>query len=74
MPQLNRERKIWVYLPPNYEQSSKRFPVLYMQDGQNIFDNKTSYAGEWKVDETLNKLSKVYGLNLIVVAISYNFV
>lgn len=69
IPQLNRERKIWVYLPPNYETSSKRFPVLYMQDGQNLFDNKTSYAGEWEVDETLKKLSKIYGLNLIVVAI-----
>ncbi|MFH4964813.1 alpha/beta hydrolase-fold protein [Gaetbulibacter sp. M235] len=69
MPQLNRERKIWVYLPPNYETSSKRFPVLYMHDGQNVFDNATSYAGEWEVDETLNRLSKDYGLNLIVVAI-----
>lgn len=69
MPQLNRERKIWVYLPPNYDTSSKRFPVLYMHDGQNVFDNKTSFAGEWEVDETLNRLSKDYGLNLIVIGI-----
>jgi predicted alpha/beta superfamily hydrolase len=69
MPQLNRERKIWVYLPPNYGNSSKKFPVLYMHDGQNVFDNKTSYAGEWEVDETLNRLSKNYGLNVIVIGI-----
>ena len=69
MPQLNRERKIWIYLPPNYENSRKKFPVLYLQDGQNMFDDTTSFAGEWQVDETLNKLSKTKGLNLIVVAI-----
>jgi predicted alpha/beta superfamily hydrolase len=56
MPQLNRYRRIWVYLPPDYHLTSKRYPVLYMHDGQNLFDDQTSFAGEWKVDETLNKL------------------
>lgn len=69
MPQLNRERKIWIYLPPNYENSKKTFPVLYLQDGQNMFDDATSFAGEWQIDETLNELSKSKRLNLIVVAI-----
>ncbi len=69
MPQLNRERKIWIYLPPNYENSTKKFPVLYLHDGQNLFDDATSYAGEWQIDETLNKLSKNKDLNLIVVGI-----
>ena len=69
MPQLNRERKIWIYLPPNYEYSRKTFPVLYLQDGQNMFDDTISFAGEWQIDETLNELSKSKGLNLIVVAI-----
>ena len=46
--------KVWVYLPPNYATSSKRFPVIYMHDAQNLFDAETSYAGEWSVDETLN--------------------
>ncbi|WP_445735800.1 alpha/beta hydrolase [Mariniflexile sp.] len=71
MPQLDRERKISVYLPPNYETFTKKYPVLYMQDGQNVFDVATSYAGEWEADETLNKLSKEKGLNLIVVAIDH---
>lgn len=71
IPQLNRERKISVYLPPNYEKSTEKYPVLYLQDGQNVFDLSTSYSGEWEVDETLNKLSKEKDLNLIVVAIDH---
>jgi predicted alpha/beta superfamily hydrolase len=56
MPQLNRYRRIWLYLPPDYETSGKDYPVLYMHDGQNLFDLYTSFAGEWEVDETLNAL------------------
>ncbi|MBW6490516.1 MAG: T9SS type A sorting domain-containing protein [Lentimicrobium sp.] len=57
MPQLNRNRKIWIYLPPGYETSQNRYPVLYMHDGQNLFDSQTAFAGEWEVDETLNDLA-----------------
>lgn len=56
MPQLDRSRRICLYLPPDYETSSKDYPVLYMHDGQNLFDLYTSFAGEWEVDETLNAL------------------
>ena len=69
MPQLNLKRRIWVYLPPDYKTSKKSYPVLYMHDGQNIFDVATSYAGEWEVDETLNRLQKENGLELIVIGI-----
>jgi len=57
IPQLDRHRRIWIYLPPSYDSSEVNYPVLYMHDGQNIFDVQTSYAGEWEVDETLNKLA-----------------
>lgn len=57
MPQLNRTRKIWIYFPPGYETSGINYPVLYMHDGQNLFDATTSFAGEWEVDETLNNLA-----------------
>lgn len=57
MPQLDRKRRIWIYFPPDYETSGISYPVLYMHDGQNLFDTKTSYAGEWEVDESLNKLA-----------------
>jgi len=56
MPQLNRFRRIWLYLPPDYDQSTNEYPVLYMHDGQNLFDQFTSFAGEWEIDETLNRL------------------
>jgi metallo-beta-lactamase class B len=58
LPQLGgRKRRIWLYLPPDYATSQRRYPVLYLHDGQNIFDEATAYAGEWAVDETLNKLA-----------------
>ena len=71
IPQLDRTRKISVYLPPNYEISNQHYPVLYMQDGQNVFDTSTSYSGEWEVDETLNKLYEETGFGLIVIAIDH---
>jgi alpha-glucosidase len=56
MPQLDRNRRVWIYLPPDYESSDKSYPVLYMHDGQNLFDEQTSFAGEWEIDETLDNL------------------
>ncbi len=69
MPQLDRYRRIWLYLPPDYETSTKDYPVLYMQDGQNLFDSTTSFAGEWEVDETLNNLFEDGDFGAIVVGI-----
>ena len=57
-PQLNTEKKIWVYLPKNYKNSEKAYSVIYMHDAQNLFDMHSSYAGEWKIDEYLDTLSK----------------
>lgn len=56
MPQLGRQRRIWIYLPADYATSNKKYPVIYMHDGQNLFDEYTSGYGEWGVDELLNKL------------------
>lgn len=69
IPQLNRTRRIWVYLPPDYQTTDKHYPVLYMHDGQNCFDDATSFAGEWKVDESLNELHAEGDFGIIVVAI-----
>lgn len=66
---LNRERTVRIYLPPGYQRSRHRYPVLYMHDGQNLFDDATAYAGEWGIDETLNALARSRGLRLIVVGI-----
>lgn len=56
IPQLQRWRRIWLYLPPDYFTSGKAYPVLYMHDGQNLFDASTAFGAEWEVDETLNRL------------------
>ncbi len=56
IPQLNRYRRIWIYLPDGYADSRKQYPVMYMQDGQNIFDAASSAFGEWGVDECLDTL------------------
>lgn len=71
MPQFNQKRRIWIYLPPDYESSGdKKYPVLYMQDGQNLFDVATSFSGEWAVDNNLNALFKAgESQGLIVVGI-----
>ena len=69
IPQLKRNRRIWVYLPPDYATTSKRYPVLYMHDGQNLFDNETSSFGEWQVDEALNKLFNQGDYGCIVIGI-----
>lgn len=54
IPQLNRMRRVLIYLPDNYATSGKRYPVMYLHDGQNVFDDATSYAGEWGIDEYLD--------------------
>jgi predicted alpha/beta superfamily hydrolase len=68
-PQLNNQRDVMVYLPPSHGQSDQRYPVIYMHDGQNLFDAATSFAGEWQVDEAMETLA-AEGCEAIVVAIS----
>ncbi|MDQ2869052.1 MAG: alpha/beta hydrolase-fold protein [Verrucomicrobiota bacterium] len=70
---FRNQRDVLVYLPPGYRRSpDRRYPVLYLQDGQNVFDAATSYAGvEWGVDETAQSLIQ-RGLMepLIIVAVA----
>lgn len=59
---LKRYRRIWVCVPPDYTvNTTRRYPVIYLHDAQNLFDAATSFAGEWKVDEALNTLSQQPG-------------
>jgi predicted alpha/beta superfamily hydrolase len=57
IPQLQTKRRIWMYVPKSYD-GKKKYPVLYMQDGQNLFDPSTAYSGEWGVDEYLDNSKK----------------
>lgn len=66
-PQLKTKKKIWLYLPEDYKSSNKKYPVIYMHDAQNLFDKKTSFVGEWNVDETLDSLKA----KVIVVGIEH---
>jgi predicted alpha/beta superfamily hydrolase len=70
IPQLNRHRRVWIYLPESYATTRKNYPVIYMHDGQNVFDNATAGFGEWGVDEALDTLGKRHG-EVIVVAIDH---
>ncbi len=69
IPQLGRTRRVWIYLPPDYAGSGRRYPVLYMHDGQNVFDAATAFAGEWGVDEALDSLHAAGDPGAIVVAV-----
>ena len=70
MPGLDRSRTLRLCLPPSYGQApTRRYPVIYMHDGQNLFDAATSYAGEWGVDETMAALAQATGFEALVVGI-----
>jgi predicted alpha/beta superfamily hydrolase len=64
------DRELYAYLPRTYGGGDGRYPVLYMHDGRNLFDEKTSHAGEWRVDETMESLGEE-GLEAIVVGIPH---
>lgn len=66
--ELGNRRNILVYLPSSYLRSERPYPVLYMHDGQNLFDPATSFAGAWGVDEALARAPKK-GRRAIVVGI-----
>mgnify|MGYP001545184107 CR=1 FL=1 len=54
---LESEHDVIVYLPPGYDEDvERRYPVLYMQDGQNLFDEATSFSGEWHLDEAAEQM------------------
>jgi len=55
--QLNTQKKIWVYLPKDYQNTKKGYAVIYLNDAQNLFDSETSYVGEWKIDEYLDSIN-----------------
>jgi predicted alpha/beta superfamily hydrolase len=70
---LGNRRDVLVYLPPGYRRFSRNdYPVLYLQDGQNVFDAATAFAGvEWGVDETAERLIRKKQIEpLIIVAVA----
>ncbi|MEO6876873.1 MAG: alpha/beta hydrolase-fold protein [Gemmatimonadaceae bacterium] len=70
---LGPDRTIVVYLPPSYDHSAARhYPVLYLHDGQNVFDQATSFGDEWRVDETAESLIDAGRIEPIIAVGVYN--
>src|SRR5690348_10650730 len=67
-PQLDNRRDVLVFVPPTYARGNVHYPVIYMQDGQNLFDAATSFAGPWGVGEAIQWASR-RGVDAIVVGI-----
>ena len=57
-PQLGNERIVLLYLPASYGEGNKRYAVVYLQDGQNLFDPSTAFGGKtWQAGETMALLA-----------------
>ncbi|MEQ9423968.1 MAG: alpha/beta hydrolase-fold protein [Cyclobacteriaceae bacterium] len=70
IPQLGKRRRICVLLPHDYEESDKHYPVLYMNDGQNLFGDRAPF-GIWGVDEKMAILAENGFKDLILVTIDH---
>lgn len=70
IPQLKRDRTVWVYLPDNYKPTGTPFPVIYMHDGQNLFYDKLSaYGKAWGVDKVMDDIYATYSRSAIIVGV-----
>jgi predicted alpha/beta superfamily hydrolase len=70
IPQLERSRKVWALLPYDYYISDKNYPVLYLQDAQNLFNEGSGY-GNWEIDKKLSVLSEYGRGEVIIIAIEH---
>lgn len=70
IPQLIKTRRIAALLPHDYETSGKRYPVLYLQDGQNLFDDYAPF-GSWGVDKKLAVMAERGTHEIIIIAIDH---
>lgn len=70
IPQLDRYRKIWALLPYDYHETDKKYPVLYLQDAQNLF-NEGSEFGNWEIDKKLSILAEYGRGDVIVIAVDH---
>jgi predicted alpha/beta superfamily hydrolase len=68
-PELHNYRDVVVALPPSYAEGDREYPVVYMHDGQNLFDPATSYAGDWDLLATLRTMA-TEGHEAVVVGIA----
>jgi predicted alpha/beta superfamily hydrolase len=68
-----RPRDVLVWLPPDYGRDpGRRYPVLYVHDGNNVFDDSTSFAGEWGLDETAERMIRAGEIPPFIAVAVYN--
>lgn len=70
IPHLNATRKISALLPHDYYHTDKQYPVLYLQDGQNLFNPMAPY-GDWAIDKSMAKLAEEGLSDIIIIAIDH---
>lgn len=70
IPQLNKTRKIWALLPHDYDNSAERYPVMYLQDAQNLFNEDSPY-GNWEIDKKLAVMAEYKIGKIIIIAIEH---
>ena len=70
IPQLNKTRRVWALLPYDYETSNESYPVLYLQDAQNLFNEKAKY-GNWEIDKKLAVMSEYNIGKIIIIAVEH---
>lgn len=70
IPQLNKVRKIWALLPYDYDSSNETYPVMYLQDAQNLFNEKAKY-GNWEIDKKLAVMAEYKIGKIIIIAIEH---
>ncbi|MFN3942366.1 MAG: alpha/beta hydrolase [Flavobacterium sp.] len=70
IPQLNKKRKVWALLPHDYHQTNERYPVMYLQDAQNLFNEQSAY-GNWEIDKKLAVMAEYNIGKVIVIAVEH---
>ncbi|MBC7523546.1 MAG: alpha/beta hydrolase [Flavobacterium sp.] len=70
IPQLNKTRRVWALLPHDYESSTENYPVLYLQDAQNLFNENAKY-GNWEIDKKLAVMAEYNIGKIIIIAVEH---
>jgi len=70
LPQLNRTRRIWALLPHDYDETDRHYPVIYLQDGQNLLEEHAPF-GSWSIDKKLAVLAEQNKHEVIIIAIDH---
>ena len=70
IPQLNKTRKVWALLPHDYDSSKDSYPVMYLQDAQNLFNEEAPY-GNWEIDKKLAVMAEYKIGKIIIIAIEH---